>query len=234
VRSNRLVQRGGARGRSDRHSELARPRAARSWQPSGPGLDCDIAPPAVAKSRCCSAQSRWVRPRQEVRSDGQPRTTLRRVAIDGHHPRPIVPLHGRSPPPHRRDLAPAQPNHLGGCGTAHRGWCGGSGAAGSGERPNPDADCKWLRFAHAGRTKSHPRRPKPHGRQHQPDALALGGADRIDSIPHPDRERRRPRLRSPRHRAPARPLPPLKPRARPNDRRRHRPVRLELFRSVRS
>jgi hypothetical protein len=176
VRSNGLVQGGGARGRSDRHSKLARPRAARSWQPSGCGLDCDIAPPSVAKSRCCSAQSRWVRPRQEARSDRTARTTLRRVAINRRHPRPIVTLHGR-------ELPPTRPNHLGGCGTAHRGWCGGSGAAGSRERPNPDADCKRLHFAHAGRTKPHPRRPKSHGRQHQPDAAAFG-ADRIDSCIH--------------------------------------------------
>jgi hypothetical protein len=46
---------------------------------------------------------------------------------------------------------------------------------------------------------------------------------------------RRPRLRSPRHQAPARLLRPLRPRAlRPNDRRRHQPARLELFRSARS
>ena len=53
--------------------------------------------------------------------------------------------------------------------------------------------------------------------------------------PSPRPEHRRPRPRSPRHRAAARLPRPLNPRAlRPNGRRRHRPARLELFRSARS
>ena len=91
---------------------------------------------------------------------GQPRTT-RRVAIHRHRPRPIVAIHGRRSP-RRRELPPARPNHLGGCGTTHRRWCGGSDGAASRERPDPDADCDRFRFAHAGLPKPHPGNPKPH------------------------------------------------------------------------
>jgi hypothetical protein len=176
VRSNGLVQGGAPEdvqiGTPNLHAQGLRGLGSRpaadstATSPLLPWRNPDAAPP----SRDGSALGR------RLGRTGQPRTTLRRVAINRRHPRPIVTLHGR-------ELPPTRPNHLGGCGTAHRGWCGGSGAAGSRERPNPDADCKRLHFAHAGRTKPHPRRPKPHGRQHQPDAAAFG-ADRIDSCIH--------------------------------------------------
>ena len=152
--------------------------------------------------------SQWPSPKRSSCSGTPPRGVI--------SPWPIVTLHGRRQPRHHRQLPPARPDHLGGCGAAHRRWCGGSAGAAAHGHADPDVDCDRLRFARARRPKPHARRPepharrpephtrrpephtrrpkpdakrpKPHARRHQPGPHATGDAQCNDScIAHPDR-----------------------------------------------